>query len=206
MSTLSILQALPGLFRYADVLKFTGNANVFLTRAMKHGFITRLTRGVYINARLKGEPGLEEAACFVRTPSYVSAEWSLHLHGAILQAPTVCTVVTLSTAVGASRNLVYRDVTFEYAHISDRLYFGFETREGFNLASPEKALLDAVYYRRRVPFGDELEMDRFDTQRLGNLAQAFPARVRATVKEMLGSRDAEERRKKDAAIDYHSSL
>ncbi|MBI5894565.1 MAG: hypothetical protein HZB24_00625 [Desulfobacterales bacterium] len=149
---------------------------------------------------------MEEAACFVRTPSYISAEWSLHLHGIILQAPTVCTVVTLSTAVGASRNLVYRDVTFEYAHISDRLYFGFETREGFNLASPEKALLDAVYYRRRVPFGDELEMDRLDTQRLGKMAQAFPARVRATVNELLSSRDAEERREKDAVIDHNSGL
>ena len=31
MSTLDTLQALPRLFRYADLHKFTGNANVFLT-------------------------------------------------------------------------------------------------------------------------------------------------------------------------------
>ena len=66
---LDILQALPALFRSADLLKFTGNANVFLTRALERGYITRLTRGVYVNSRLKAEPSLEEAACFVRTPS-----------------------------------------------------------------------------------------------------------------------------------------
>ena len=95
---------------------------------------------------MKGEPSLEEAACFIRTPSYISAEWALHLHGIILQAPTVCTVLTLSTAVGVRRNLLRHGVTIEYSRISSRLYFGFETRNGFNLALPEKALLDAVYY------------------------------------------------------------
>lgn len=206
MSTLDTLQTLPTLFRYADVLKFSGNANVFLTRALKHGLITRLTRGVYINSRLKGEPALEEAACFVRTPSYISAEWALHLHGVILQAPTVCTVITLSTAVGANRNLIYRGVTFEYSHISDRLYFGFEPREGFNLASPEKALLDAVYYRRRVPFADELEMENIDQRLLRQMALPFPVRVRAMVATVLGQYEIGDQRGNNAAIGNHSGI
>ena len=42
--------------------------------------------------------------------------------------------------------------------MSNRLYFGFESRDGFNLALPEKALLDAVYFRHIVPFADDLEM------------------------------------------------
>ena len=56
-------------------------------------------------------------------------------------------MLTLSTAVGVTRNLVWRGVTIEYSHISDRLYFGFEPRDGYNLALPEKALLDGIYYR-----------------------------------------------------------
>lgn len=182
MSTIDILQALPALFRSADLLKFTGNANVFLTRALARGLITRLTRGIYINSRLKPEPSPEEAACFVRTPSYISAEWALHLHGVIIQAPTVCTVVTLSTAVGVSRNLQWRGVAIEYSHIADKLYFGFEMRDGYNLAAPEKALLDCIYYRNIVPFEDELELELLDMNRLREMAQAFPKRVR----EMAG--------------------
>ncbi len=185
MNTIDILQALPALFRSADLTKFTGNANVFLTRALKRGLVTRLTRGVYLNSRLKAEPPLEEAACFVRTPSYVSAEWALHLHGVILQAPTVCTVLTLSTAVGVTRNLVWRGVAIEYSHISEQLYFGFEAREGFNLALPEKALLDAIYYREKVPFADELEWQELDPERLRMMAQRFPKRVREMVAKLL---------------------
>lgn len=186
MSTIDTLQALPALFRSADLLKFTANANVFLTRALERGFITRLTRGVYVNSRLKAEPSLEEAACFVRTPSYISAEWALHLHGVIIQVPTVCTVVTLSTAVGVSRNLQWRGVAIEYSHIADRLYFGFEAREGFNLAMPEKALLDYVYYRNAVPFEDELEMDVLDAGRLREMARLFPLRVREMAGRVVG--------------------
>ena len=181
MSTFDTLQALPQLFRYADLRKFTGNANVFLTRARERGLITRLTRGVYLNTRLKGDPSLEEAACFIRTPSYISAEWALHLHGILLQAPTVCTVLTLSTAVGVRRNLLRNGVTIEYSHISTRLYYGFETRDGFHLALPEKALLDAVYIRRTVPFADELEMDLLDIDRLRQMARSFPLRVRTAI-------------------------
>jgi len=186
MSTIDILYNLPMLFRSADLLKFTGNANVFLTRALQSGLITRLTRGVYLNTRLKGEPSLEEAACFVRTPSYISAEWALHLHGVIIQAPSVCTVLTLSTAVGVTRNLVWRGVTIEYSHISDRLYFGFEPREGYNLALPEKALLDCIYFRNRAPFDDELQLEELDTNRLREMAQPFPARVREMVEKLAG--------------------
>jgi predicted transcriptional regulator of viral defense system len=177
MSTIDVLQALPALFRSADLLKYTGNANVFLTRALERGYITRLTRGVYVNSRLKAEPSLEEAACFVRTPSYISAEWALHLHGVIIQAPSVCTVVTLSTAVGVTRNLLWRGVTIEYSHISDRLYSGFEMKEGYNLATPEKALLDCVYYRNFVPFADELELEELDRELLREMALSFPVRV-----------------------------
>lgn len=186
MKTFGILQNLPVLFRSADLLKFTGNANVFLTRALQRGLITRLTRGVYVNSWLKGEPPLEEAACFIRTPSYISAEWALHLHGIIIQAPSVCTVLTLSTAVGVARNLVWRGVAIEYSHLSERLYFGFEPREGFNLALPEKALLDCIYYRKAVPFADELELEELDTTRLREMAQPFPARVRKMVEKLLG--------------------
>ncbi len=185
MSTIDVLQSLPALFRSADVSKFSGNANVFLTRALQNGFISRLTRGVYVNSRLKAEPSLEEAACFVRTPSYVSAEWALHLHGVIIQAPSVCTIVTLSTAVGVTRIFSWHGVSFEYSHISDKLYFGFEVRDGFNLALPEKALLDYIYYRNTLPFQDELEMEELDNGRLMQMAQLFPSRVREAVRNLL---------------------
>jgi predicted transcriptional regulator of viral defense system len=134
MTAVSILKQLPLLFRHTDVRKFTGNANVFLTRALAKGFVERVVRGVYINTIREGRPGVEEVACFLRTPSYVSCEWALNHHGVLLQSPLVCTIITLDTAVGAKRNLKFGGVMIEFSHIAPRLFNGFETREGYNLA------------------------------------------------------------------------
>lgn len=181
MSTFKTLQQLPQLFRYADVQKFTANANVFLTRALKQGLIERLARGVYINAAIKGMPQIEEAACFIRTPCYISCEWALNYHGITIQAPAVCTVITLSTAVGDARRLSWHGVCIEFSRIAERLFTGFTMKEGFSIALPEKALLDTLYFRKGLPVEDELELDGVDAGLLRKMGELYPKRVREWV-------------------------
>lgn len=123
-------------------------------------------------------------ACFLRTPSYISCEWALNHHGILLQAPTVCTTLTLSTAVGESRNLLFQGVTVKFAHIADRLFTGFETKGGYNMALPEKALLDAIYLRKKVPFHDELELDLLNLKRLEEMSAAYPSTTRKLAAEI----------------------
>ena len=178
MRAVAILRQLPPLFRYTDVQKFAVNANVFLTRALAKDLVERVTRGVYLNLLREYRPTLEEIACFLRTPSYISCEWALNRHGVLLQAPTVCTVLTLGTAVGASRNLLIGGVTIEFSRIASRLFTGFETKDGYNLALPEKALLDAIHLHKAIPFRDELEIDRLDLNRVVQWAESFPLPTR----------------------------
>jgi predicted transcriptional regulator of viral defense system len=185
VTSVSILRQLPQLFHYADVEKFTGNANVFLTRALAKGFIERIARGVYLNAVRDGRPGIEEVACFLRTPSYISCEWALNRHGIIIQSPVVCTVLTLGTAVGQSRNVTFGGVTIEFSRIAPRLFTGFEAKDGYNLAGPEKALLDTVYLRKHVPFPDELDLDSINKDQLMRLAALFPAIVRKRLEVLV---------------------
>ena len=185
MTSVNILRQLPNLFHYADVEKFTGNANVFLTRALAKGFVERVTRGVYINRLREGEPSVEEVACFLRTPSYISCEWALNRHGLILQSPVVCTVLTLDTAVGAARNIRFGGITIEFSRIAPRLFNGFETRNGFNMALQEKALLDTIYLRQHIPFADELDLDNIQKDKLMSLSDLFPAIVRKRLEAML---------------------
>lgn len=187
MKSFEILRKLPHLFRFAVVEKFTGNANVFLTRALKKGLIERIARGVYLNAVRDSRPVIEEVACFLRTPSYVSCEWALNRHGILMQSPTVCTVLTLDTAVGKSRNVAFGGVTIEFSRIAPRLFNGFETKEGYNLAQPEKALLDTIYLRRRIPFPDELELDNLEQKKLISFAEAFPSVVRKRLNDLLNT-------------------
>jgi predicted transcriptional regulator of viral defense system len=185
VTSLKILRQLPQLFRYADVEKFTGSANVFLTRALKRGLIGRIARGVYVNDFLKNRPEIEEVACFLRTPSYISCEWALNRHGLLLQSPVVCTVLTLSTAVGSSRNLEYGGITIEFSHIAARLFTGFETRSGYNLAFPEKALLDTIYLRKAIPFRDELNLELLDRRKLELLADLYPVQTGKLARELI---------------------
>lgn len=189
MTSVSILKQLPPMFRYADVEKFTANANVFLTRAQAKGLVERVARGVYINTLREARPGIEELACFLRTPSYISCEWALNRHGVLLQAPAVCTVLTLQTAVGQSRNVDFGGVTIEFSKIAPRLFNGFETQDGYNLAGAEKAFLDTIHLRKRVPFADELELDRLDREKLFDLAEKFPKVVQKRLKDMIQQND-----------------
>lgn len=175
-----VLKFLPALFRYADVAKFVSNPNVFLTRAVKTGHVARIARGVYYNT-FKEAPRVEEVACYLRTPSYISCEWALNYHGVILQVPVVCTVITLSASVGKRNKINYRGVVIEYSKISEDLFSGYEVKEGFNMATPEKALLDTLYLRGNIPFADELELDRLDIAKLKALAESYPKSVQRKI-------------------------
>lgn len=183
-ATLKRLKLLPGLFRKQDAEKIAPHTAVFLNRAVKKGLIHRLNQGNYINSFLRGFPSVEEVACFLRSPSYISCEWALNYHGIILQAPEVCSVVTLSTSVGKKRNVEYQGITIEYSKISPKLFEGFFFSGGVHMASPEKAILDTLYFRRKIPAEDELETDDVDFKTLLKMAEKFPASVRKHIQHL----------------------
>ena len=184
-ATLKRLQLLPRLFRTQDVRKVAPHAAVFLSRAHRSGLIERLARGSYINAFLKGRPGVEEVACFLKPPAYISCEWALNSHGILLQAPHVCTVVTLHPAVGRNRTVTYQGMVIEFSRIAPGLFRGFTTQDGVSMASPEKALLDVLYLHRDVPAQDELDLDRIDRDELRTLSRLYPATIQNRAASLL---------------------
>lgn len=176
-STIKRLKLLPRLFRKQDAEKVTPHAGMFLSRAVNRGLIHRINRGNYINSFLHEFPRVEEVACFLKPPAYISCEWALNYHGVSLQSPVVCTAITLSTSVGKKRNIQYQGSTIEFSKISPVLFAGFAYADRFYIASPEKAILDTLYYRRVIPAPDELEMDRVDLTLLSNMANNYPPSV-----------------------------
>lgn len=176
-STLKRLKLLPVLFRKQDAEKVTPHAAIFLTRALKKALVHRLSRGNYVNSFLHGFPRVEEVACFVKPPAYVTGEWALNYHGITSQSPTVCTVITLGSAVGRHRRLEYQDVTIEFSKISPALFFGFTRIDNFYMATPEKAILDTFYLRKALPTPDELEIENIHVDLLEEMARKFPQSV-----------------------------
>ena len=186
-TTLKRLKLLPNLFRRQDAEKVAPHTAIFLSRALKDGLIHHINRGNYINSFLYGFPAVEEVACFLKPPAYITCEWALNIHGISLQAPVVCTVVTLSTSVGKKRNIQYQGITIEFSKISDRFFFGFGKHDNYYLATPEKAILDTLYYRRMIPTFDELDLDDVDYETLVKLAAKFPSTVSRAVNRLMSA-------------------
>ena len=180
-ATLQRLKRLAPLFRLQDAEKVAPHTAVFLARAVKKSLVHRLNRGNYVNSFLYGFPRVEDVACFLRPPAYVSCEWALNYHSLILQSPVVCTVLSLGSAVGKSRSIEYQGITIEFSRISPRLFFGFDQREHFLMASGEKAILDTFYLRGRLPVEDELDFSGVDFDALFDMAVKYPRTVSRAV-------------------------
>ena len=184
-STLKRLKFLPGLFRREDVEKLVPHPAMFLSRALKNGLIHRLMRGHYINSFLYGFPRVETVGCFLRPPAYVSGEWALNYHGISLQSPVVCSIITLSPAVGKCRNIPYQGITIEFSKISPVLFSGFIRVDDFYIATPEKAVLDTLHLRKSLPAEDELELDSIDIETMNGMAKKFPHSVTRRLNPIL---------------------
>ncbi len=185
-STLKRLKFLPKLFRMEDVEKLVPHPAMFLSRALKNGLIHRLMRGHYINSFLYGFPRVETVGCFLRPPAYVSGEWALNYHGISLQSPMVCSIITLSPAVGKRRNIPYQGISIECSKISPVLFSGFMRVDDFYIATPEKAVLDTLHLRKSLPAEDELELDNIDIETMSKTAQKFPLSVTRRLNSILG--------------------
>jgi len=154
----------------------TQQLSVQLARWVAQKKILSLRRGLYLltEAYRKHEPAPEVLANLLVTPSYVSLERALAVHGVIPESvPRVLSVTTrrpcaLKTPVGE----------FVYRYVQPALFFGFvEMSLGGAIAlvaRPEKALLDLVHLSR-----GEYSDARIEELRLQNLDALDPARLQA---------------------------
>ena len=56
------------------------------------------------------------------------------------------------------------------------------------MATPEKALLDTLYYRGNLPVADELELERVDREALIKMVKKFPSSILRKIPLILNSK------------------
>jgi len=157
-----------------------GNA---LRRQEERGLVEHLGKKIFIN-RLVPDFSGRELINTLRPESYLSLETVLRDSGISTQSPTLLTCVT----PGRPGDFRAKSVTISFRRISRNLFWGFrekQTRYGkYNIAEPEKALLDWVYLRRQE--GSTINTDEWDLQRLdrGKLLQ-YAARFPTPVKHQI---------------------
>ncbi len=161
--------------------EFTSTTLVNLKNWVNKGHLIMLRRGLYAMSELRDKVDVMVFATKLYAPSYVSLEMALHQYGIIPEAVFTVTSVTTRKTKTFSTPLGM----FSFQKIKKEAFGGFETvlREGvsFNLAVPEKAVVDFLYLNRNILNGSREQFEgyrfnedfAFDAKKLQAFAYAF---------------------------------
>ena len=158
-------------------------------RQQQRGLVESVANNLFVN-RLALDFSGHELINLLRPESYLSLESVLRNSGISTQSPRDLTCVT----TGEPGKFGTSTFSIRYRHVTTRLFWGFQpkrTRYGkYNLAEPEKALLDWIYLLRQegsiVPT-DELDISRLDLAKLLQYSEKFPKPVRQQVLELIAA-------------------
>lgn len=160
---------------------YTPTTLVNLKNWINKGYLTMLRRGLYVISETTKNIDMMAFATKIYPPSYISLEMALNLYGIIPEAVFTATSVTtrktksFKTPIG----------NFSYQKIKKEAFGGFETKKqngiSYNLALPEKALVDFFYLKRNILDGKKEQFEsyrfnedfKFDTRKLLAFSKIF---------------------------------
>jgi predicted transcriptional regulator of viral defense system len=156
------------------------SAAVLCARYVKKGLLTRLKRDLYVRTESLHHLGtldLFRIANPLQVPSYVSLMTALSHYGVTTQVQrgfveSVCMKRTTAFERG--------EIAFRYFKVGQALYGGFVREQGAFIASPEKALLDALYLASIGRYALDvasLDLDKVDQKKLVDLAGHYPSKT-----------------------------
>lgn len=139
-----------------------------LTRWVKKGYLTRLRQGYFAFPEYKDKS--DYALYFanrIYRPSYISLHTALAFYGMIPE--TVVQITSVTSLKTASFTNDFGE--YAYHNIKEKLMFGYELKSmadgrTFQLATPEKALLDLLYLYPFYNSETEIEALRLDEEYL----------------------------------------
>lgn len=161
------------------------SARVAATRYARRGLLVRVKRNVYVHRERWNNAAQDEKfqlANIAQVPSYISLATALEHHGLTTQ---VQRNFIESVALKRTIQFTVKKAVFSYTKIAEQLYFGFHRENGFFIAKPEKALLDAVYLASLGRYAldcSALEPERLNQEALATMGEQFPARTRRLLK------------------------
>lgn len=152
-------------------IKKENTALIIIGQLVKTGILEKLEKGKY---QLASRPAdTFSLACFLYSPSYISLETALNLHGILSQFPYEITSVTTNK----KREKLVAGKAFVYLHLMPSLFWGY-TKQGDSLvAEPEKALLDMIYFvckgEKNIHL-DELDLTHINRSKIYRYMKAYP--------------------------------
>ncbi len=160
------------------------SAKVAINRYIKKGFILKLKRGLYILMEKFLNLTNEEKfviANILEVPSYISLTTALSFYGLTTQ---VQQNYFESISVYRTKEVVINSVTFRYSKINKKSYFGFIKNNNFFIATPEKALVDALYLKVRGKYNIDLsavDIKKFDKKEIKKIISVYPKKIKKAI-------------------------
>ena len=167
------------------------STRVWCSRKTKRGELLRLKRDLYVLPAVFdqfGEEKMLKLANLLQTPSYISCLSSLSFHQLTTQLP-VSRIESMNPV--RSRTYQIKDWLFRYYYCQPSYYFGFTRQQGLFVASPEKALLDALYllcFGRYALDASALNLGKIDWPLLEKYSKKYPARTQKFIKKWRENR------------------
>ena len=160
---------------------FTPTTLVNLKNWINKGYVTMLRRGLYVIYEVTKNIDMMVFATKIYPPSYISLEMALRFYGIIPEA------VFTATSVTTRKTKFFKTLVgnFSYQKIKKEAFGGFETKNqngiSYNLALPEKALVDFLYLKRNILNGEKEQFKsyrfnedfKFDAKKLLDFAKVF---------------------------------
>ena len=174
-----------GYEEIARALNITlASAKVSASRYARQGLLLRVKRNIYVLREKWNAMTTEEKfilANLGQVPSYISFATALDYHEVTTQLQQG---FIESAAVKRTGEIIISGDVFQYHKIKKDLYFGFSKQKDFFMASPEKALLDAVYL---ISFGryaldfSAIDPRKLDPAKIEKMSRKYPLKTRNTL-------------------------
>lgn len=148
---LSILKANGiAVFTVSEAAKMLGKTNQYAAKFLQNREgIEHIEKGKYCVSGAS-----EDAiASHIAYPSYISLISALRYYGLTTQIPAEKYVITTAR----HKPLLFHKYLIRFIKVDKRLMFGFGEVNGVSVASPEKALVDTLYLKKEMWYGEEFE-------------------------------------------------
>ena len=161
------------------------SAHVAAARYVKNKRLFRLKRGLYITPvkfnRLS-EDELFKIANLLQTPSYISLTTALSYYEITTQQQRN---FIESAALKRTKSFRVNDIEFTFSLVKKPFYYGFELKNSFFIATPEKAFADSLYLTSLGRYS--CDFDAIDFSKLNiQLVDDFIKRTNALTKRFWG--------------------
>ena len=177
-------------FGYEEIARVLGispaSARVSASRYVKQGLLVRVKRNMYVLREAWNSLGRAEKFVLVnmgQTPSYISLMTALDYYEITTQ---VQRDYYESVAVKRTKEIQIDGSVFRYSKIAGNLYFGFKKEKEYFIATPEKALVDAIYlmsYGRYALDISALDSEKLNGDEILRLSTKFPLKTKKMLKK-----------------------